>query len=491
MTIFEDTSEAHGASDGELSEEELLQWQPVFPARKVQSGADSKAVGEQAAAAPAPANRLPQTAASPATMLQPAAAAAATSAAMATRPAHHFAASVNTGPPYTSQTATELQAVPLSSHVSLGPEPDPIQASLGMFAAVQLPTPHLSSASASLLPSTARPSLVSSSSLSRLPHAANAEPLQRQSSLLGASALYAEMPPPQLSLLPSLKSASLSSLLKQTAAASPSAPAPASLSASIDSDWLEADPHAHRCSISSWSSNASDAHVLRLSTAATASTSFTTDPVPALRPPQVAGTGNGVSGSSVDGLGVAPATLLDWQLLNTAELQSQTAALLSSLTMSLDLDQSATDAHGDRSLPQQSGTVAHAPGESRSLSITDSQPHGRLGDVDMLPPSSATGLGSLTLPTSETASLLSSAELWPLSGIKAAEAAAAADRAGQKPSDGAIGWHSRASSASSARLSSAGQASGVCLAIHMPTTSTCSENLQSCAQVFGEHFSNP
>ena len=153
---------------------------------------------------------------------------------------------------------------------------------------------------------------------------------------------------------------------------------------------------------------------------------------------------------------------MDWQLLDTAELQSQTAALLSSLSTSLDLDQSATDAHGDRFLPQQSGIIAHACGKSSGLSITDSQPDRPLGGVDMVPITN-TGLGSLSVPASETAGLLSSAEVWPLSDIRATEAAAAAHKAGQKPSGGALGQHSRASSASSALLSATSQASGACV----------------------------
>ncbi len=361
MTARDDKSVSHGQSHDEPSEEELLQWQPVFPAKKTQAAADSvrTAMSKPDGIGTFPTKKaLTAAVKSPMTSLHAAAAGGALG---------------KTGRPV------------LTANVSV--------------------TSRHSTASASLSAPAARPSLTSSA-LSSLPHALHAEPLWPQSSL---------------PLLPCS-----SSLSCDAAAAAAAVPAP-SLSDSVDSDWRAPDLQTHRHSISSWSSGASDAHLLRHSTASTATRSLTAGAADAVIPPEY--TVTVVADEASD----SPLAPVDWKLLDTAELHSQTAALLSSLTTSLDWD----------------------------LSTADAQLHRQLGAADL----PGTGLASAAVPASDLTSMTSLSEFHTLPGANSMEAVAAADRVrqGQGQAARAAGWRSHSSSASSGLLSSHSRRSGICL----------------------------
>jgi len=188
----------------------------------------------------------------------------------------------------------------------------------------------------------------------------------------------------------------------------------------------------HRHSMSSWSSCASDAHLLRHSTASTATRSLTAGAADAVIPPAYAVTGHSdaVTADEASDLPLAP---VDWKLLDTAELHSQTAALLSSLTTALDWD----------------------------LSTADAQLHKQLDAADL----SATGLASAAVPASDLTSMTSLSEFHTLPGINSMEAVAAADRVrqGQGQATRAVGRQSPSSSASSGLLSSHSRRSGIYL----------------------------
>ncbi len=408
MTARDDRSVSHGQSYAEPSEEELLQWQPFLPAQKAQAAADSvkTAISKPDGIASFPTKKaLTAAVKSPTTSLH--AAAADASLGKTGRPmlTANVIAAVSKGLSSTSSKPAGGQAVPASTSDRPGSKSDQIQTAALSMRAVQQPASHRSTASASLSASAAKPSLASSSSLSSLPHALHAEPQRPQSSL------------------PSLH---CSSSVSCDAAAAPAAP---SLSASVQSDWLAADAQTHRHSMSSWSSCASDAHLLRHSTASTATRSLTADAADAVIPPECTVTGHSgvVTADEASDLPLAP---VDWKLLDTAELHSQTAALLSSLTTSLDWDLSAADAQLHRQL-------------------------------DM----SGTGLASAAVPAFDLASMTSLSESPTLPGINSMEAVAAADRVRQEQGQaaGAAGWRSPSSSASSGLLSSHSRRSGMCL----------------------------
>ena len=415
MTVLEDKSVSHGQSYAEPSEEELLQWQPVLPAKTAQAAANGvrTAASKPDGIALFPAKK-PLTAAFTSPKINCHAAGADASLDRTGRPVltTKVSATVSKGLCCTSSKPARPQAVPASKTVRPGSKLDQIQTSNPSMAAVQQPASCLSSASASLSASAAKPSLASAS-LSSLPHALHAEPQQPQSSL------------PLLPCSPSLS---------WDAAAAPAAvPAP-SLSASMDSDWLAADAQKHRHSMSSWSSGASDACLLRHSTAS-ATRSLTADAADAVIPPECAVTGHSGAVPAVEALNL-PLAPVDWKLLDTAELHNCTAALLSSLSNSLDWD----------------------------LSAADAQLHRQLDAADM----SGTGLASVGVPASDLASMTSLSESHTLLGINsmsAAAAAAAADKVtqGQGQAARADGRHSPYSSASSGLLSSHSQRSGMCL----------------------------
>ncbi|KAL0019435.1 hypothetical protein WJX79_007767 [Trebouxia sp. C0005] len=125
-----------------------------------------------------------------------------------------------------------------------------------------------------------------------------------------------------------------------------------------------------------------------------------------------------------------PLAPVDWKLPYTAELHDQTAALLSSLTTSVDWD----------------------------LSAADAQLHRQLDAADKSGP----GLASAAMPASDLASITSLSEFSTLPGINSMEAVAAVDRVrqGQGRAARAAGRHSPSSYASSGLLSSRSQHSG-------------------------------
>ena len=410
MTAPNDNSVSHGQSYAEPSEEELLQWQPVFPDKKTPAAADSVriAMSKPDGVASFPTKKdLTAAVKSPTSSLHAAAADAFLGKTGRLVLTADVSAAVSKGRFSTSSKPAGPQAVPASTSVRPGFKSDPIQTAALSMHAVQQPASRRSTASAALSASAAKPSLASSSSLSSLPHALHAEPLRPQSSL------------PLLHC---------SSSVSCYAAAAPAAvPAP-SLSASVDSDWLAADAQTHRHSVSSWSSCASDAHLLRHSTASTATRSLTAD---AVIPSECAVTGHcgAVTADEASDLPLAP---VDWKLLDTAELHNQTAALLSSLTTSLDWD----------------------------LSNADAKLHRQLDAADI----SATGLVSAAVPASNLTGMTSLSEFHTLPDANSMEAVAAADRVrqGQGLAAGSGGRRSPSSSASSGLLSSHSQRSGMC-----------------------------
>jgi len=412
MTALDDKSVSHGQSYAEPSEEELLQWQPVFPAKSAQAAADSVRIAmskPDGVASFSPKKHLTAAVKSPTTSLH--AATAGAFLGKTDRPVltPNVSAAVSKGLSSTSSKPAGPQAVPASTSVRPGFKSDQVQTAALSMRAVQQPTSHCSTASASLSASAAKPTLASSSLVSSLPHALHAEPLRPQSSL--------PLPP-------------CSSSVSCDAAAPAAVPAP-SLSASVDSDSLVADTQMHRHSMSSWSSCASDAHLLRHSTASTATRSLTAGAADAVIPPECAVTGHSdaVTADEASDLPLAP---VDWKLLDTAELHSQTAALLSSLTTSLDWD----------------------------LSDADAQLHSQLDAADL----SATGLASAAVPASDLTGMMSLSEFHTLPGANSMEAVAAADRVrqGQGQAARAGGRHSPSSSASSGLLSSHSRRSGMC-----------------------------
>ena len=157
--------------------------------------------------------------------------------------------------------------------------------------------------------------------------------------------------------------------------------------------------------------------------------SLTADAVDAVIPPACAVTGH--SGAVL--ADVASDLPLACELLDTAELHSQTAALLLSLATSLDWDLSTADAQ----LPRQ------------------------LDAADL----SGTGMASAARPASDLASMTSPSESHTLPSVNNMKAAAAADRVrqGQSQAARAAGRHSPSPSASSGLLSSHSERSGMCL----------------------------
>ncbi|KAA6417923.1 MAG: hypothetical protein FRX49_12081 [Trebouxia sp. A1-2] len=412
MTTCDDISVSHGQSYAEPSEEELLQWQPVLPAKIAQAAANSvrTAMSKPNGVATFPTKKAFLTAAVklPTTSLQ--AAAADGSLGRIGRPVltADVSAAVSKGPFSTCSKLAGPQTALASTPVRPGPKSDQIQTAALSMRAVQEHALHRGTASAALSASAAMPSLASSYSMSSIPHAWHAQPLRPQSSL---------------PVLPCSSSVS-----REAAAASAAVPA-ASMSASVDSDWLAADTQQHTDSVSSWSSCASDAHLLRHSTASIATTSLTADAADAIIPPACAVTSHSgaVPAAKASDLPLAP---VDWKLPYTAELHDQTAALLSSLTTSVDWD----------------------------LSAADAQLHRQLDAADKSGP----GLASAAMPASDLASITSLSEFSTLPGINSMEAVAAVDRVrqGQGRAARAAGRHSPSSYASSGLLSSRSQHSG-------------------------------
>ena len=331
-----DASRSKARERAEQSEEELLQWQPIFPAKSRSRADGNRSTGNlgtsadlclstKKATSPAgkAANFKAQTSAAdrtPATTHKP--------AKICSLPASKMAKSV----------ASARQAA----------EFEPTQGSaLVVTALVQQP----SMPAASLSASAGQHSLERSSSHSSLLHALHAEPLHLQSSL---------------PLLPQSSSLGIT-----VAAAAPAVIEPASLSASMESDWRAADAHGHRHNISSCSSQASDADMLRRSTPSTASNALAADLGSSVTAPGYAVTGHADTVTSHEATDMPLAMPADWGNLNTTQLHSQTAALLSSLTISTDWDSAATDAHLHRSMWDASGTRQTGSTALASVAVTE------------------------------------------------------------------------------------------------------------------------
>ena len=394
------------SAHAEPSEEELLQWQPVFPAKKqprklgtngTQGGradipprktagaalpADAAPAGTQPPAAAesfpsssssllstassAPATSIPATGSMPAeslpsssSLLEPAEVAASFSSLLGPASSSpHAIMSTTNSMPATTTTFSEAAAVstvlPRAAgttvpHVKLADSTavvaDTLQTLHSLAASAMSMSAHQLSSSASLPASSAVAAgpldhnLRAVSSVSSLSHALHA----------GHAVL------PQLALsLPPVQSAPHSF---PSPASSPAAAA-AALTVSTDSDWPSVHAPEHRHSMSSWLSQASDAPTLRHSIASTpsvqgtdsSSASDTEHPV--------------IEVTNSDAAVPLPESPVQWHLLDTKELQAQTAALLSSLTASTDWDCATTDA------PQHRQT---APAEQENQSVADPQ----------------------------------------------------------------------------------------------------------------------
>ena len=423
-SMADDKPHSNQAPLVEPSEEELLQWQPIFPAKSRRAGAAGDAVVSKPADSAVPAKKYATAAVkSSATRVQ--AAAAKASAAKKSKPTYRGKLSASTGLPATNSRAPgSVLILPATSDTMFDSGFEPTQTRAPVVLSVLQPASGLSMPSASVSALAPRHSLQSASSLSSLPPALHAQPLRPQQSV------------PQLPYTSPKRDAA--------------APAPASLSASIDSDWLAADAHPHRHSISSWSSEASDAHLLRHSATSTASRPSTVDPGDTVSSLGYAVTGDDDAVTASHALDMPLASLTDWKKLDATELQSQTAALLSSVTTSLDWDLVATDAqlHGD---------LAHR-------AAAEAQSHRHLDRTALLTHSSE--------PLSHTALL--SASLGT-SDIDHSEAAAARWSQGPGQFSRAVAQHSLALSASSAGLLS----SHLLGTVYLHTS--CSHCIQYCS----------
>ena len=243
----------------------------------------------------------------------------------------------------------------------------------------------------------------------------------------------------------------------------PAAAAP-SLTASIDSDWLAADAPEHRQSIMSWSSEASDIQALRHSAASTASVpNSDRSPITGLTSAEITGLGTVSSRRSA---GSAPQQTVQWHLLNTEELQAQTAALLSSLTASTDWDQTNTEAP---SLIQETLARTQSKGLVPEHAGTDSRMH-------VLP-------GALTLSQSHDLELLSSI----LDSIPSATAGVSGEQAdAEAGSRGLLASGSRSASVRSARGTQDQEGKGRAFTRHSLASSLSSSGLSDQSPATGK-----
>ena len=430
MPSIDDTSSADHVSrspqaeiaHAEPSEEELLQWQPVIPAKK--QPAECAASGKQGGRAnfptkkpagtalpadTAPARIRPPDAAesvsSSSNLLRTASSGPATSTfATGSVPAESFpssssllgpassfpAASMSTtnSTPATTTTFSEAAGVATVLPRAVGTavphgklmgstavKADKLQTLQTLAASAMSMSVHQISSSASLPASSAVVAgpldltLRTTSSVSSLGHTLHA----------GHAVL-----PPQLALsLPPVQAASHSFPLP---ALSPAAAA-AALTASTDSDWPTVHAPEHRHNTSSWLSQASDTPTLRHSIASISSVQCTdSSSVPEAEHPVTAVTNS-------DAMVASPQLPVQWHLLDTKELQAQTAALLSSLTASTDWDCATTDAPQHREM---------APAAQQNQSETDPQLHNLPGSC-ALSQSIDLELQSATLATAQLA----------------------------------------------------------------------------------------
>lgn len=394
---------------GETSEEELLQWQPVVSAKK--QPAEFSANGKQGGRADIPARKpagtgLPADTAPAGTQSPDAAELLPSSSSLlgfansvptastpttGSMPAEPIPSSSLLIPATTCFPATSVPAtgsMPATSSTSSEPagvhgfltvppgklidsaaaEADTLQTLQTLAIPAMSTSPHQLPSSASLPASSAvvaGPCLATASPLSTLSHALHA----------GHAVL------PQLApSLPHLQSAPLSFTLP---ASSPAAAA-AALTASTDSVWPTVHAPEDRQSVSSWLSQASDTPTLRHSSASISSFQCTdSNSAPDTAHPLTAVTNS-------DAVVASP---VHWHLLDTKELQAQTAALLSSLTASTDWDCALTDAPGHRQV---------GPAEQQNQAVTDPQGHS-LPDSRALLLSVDSELQSSTLATAHPA----------------------------------------------------------------------------------------
>ena len=342
VNLSDDTEEAHDNSshavgkqppltvdaNAELSEEELLSWQPIFPAKATVHSTLSPTEGRSIGA---PSNFAKSVAAKTDVSKSPSKQMFPTQAGKTL-----FKDKISRLDEFSHISNTLAGAARVSADGSSEPwlAESGIQNGSSMTASVQLPAAPSSKRQAALSSSKSEHSLRSSvpaSSIVR--HAMHAEPVRQEVSLPALP--YSSFLPYSSSLL----------LRSSPAAAAPAAP---SMSASIDSQWSASEPHAHRQSTSTWSSLTTDAHALRQSTVSAASRSDVADLA------HVASALDGFNPlqSSIvprhhDGLhdqDLESDLAVDWHKLDTAELHRQTSALLSSSRPSGDLDSSATGA---------------------------------------------------------------------------------------------------------------------------------------------------
>ena len=482
-------TESHQAelANAEPSEEELLQWRPVFPAKKQpakfrandkQDGkamirpkkpdADTAAARTQpppVAVDSSPSSQLRSASSVPSTSIPaisfPATGIAATSIPATSNPVTSIPATDSV--PATRSTSSEACEVPAFLRMAARPavtpaklmgltvvEANPLQTLITYSPppAMAVSSHHLSS-SPSLPASSAVPAgfadynLRSASSVSSLNYALHAK----------------HAAPPQLALsLPPVQSAPHGFPLP---ASSPAAAA-AALLASTDSDWPAVHAPEHRQSISSWSSQASETPTLRHSIASISSIQCTDNSsIPDTEYPVTAV----INSEAMESVPDLPDEL---HLLDTKELQAQTAALLSSLTTSTDWDCVPTDA-------PQHGQAPFA--EQQNQSVTDPHAHSVPGSR-ALSQSVDSELLSSTLATTDLArpdyAEATGGNVGGLTASSSCSSTASTTISGGSNSRGrASGGHSPASSlSSSGQLSLASLASGAysfsCVAMDLP-----------------------
>ena len=311
----------------EPSEEELLQWQPVFPAKQLPPKDGTSAKRRLAS------RQLHSAAAADVTTAQPLVKAADSS------PASSLAA--------TSNSAVGSVSASVFGSKKAGNAHAAASSAIGTRRA-DSHLSHVTTPTADLLLCQSLPSTTSTAA-----SAVSAEPAQLSmgSELLVSTGSHAFAAEPDM-----LSQHRTSPLPAQPAGRdfTPSAATPVAAAdsppASIDPDWLAMPAPELRQSMSSWSSEAADAQALRHSIASGSSGPYTnTSRLTDLQDPLTAGS---YAVTSCDRTDLAPSLPVQWHLLNTEELQAQTAALLSSLATSTDWDAAATDAPMHRQMAE-------------------------------------------------------------------------------------------------------------------------------------------
>ncbi|KAL3158544.1 hypothetical protein ABBQ38_010765 [Trebouxia sp. C0009 RCD-2024] len=354
------------SSTVEPSEEELLQWQPVFPAK----GQPAKigASGKQKNKARFPAKKMTST------------------ALPAAEAARVYLTDADSFPSFSSQqkSVSSLPATRIGATVSLLATTTTSSEAVGA-PAIFLRAAGTTATSAILKnPTAVGPDTLQTLVISAAPANDVFSCLSQSSASLPASSALTADPADHSTSLPSsvsslshalhvghavLPQLALESLLMHSAHPSFPFSDPAVLEASSDLNWPAAHAPDLRHSMSSWSSQASDAPTLRHSTASASSVQYPHSPSSASRGQPLLTAPRHDAGTSRDSTLVQAAVGMpvQWHLLGTTELQAQTTALLSTLTISTDWDSVHTDA------PQHGQTVAT---HLQTQSVTDAQTHG-------------------------------------------------------------------------------------------------------------------